>query len=123
MESLGEDGFTALHLASFYGNLKSIEALIAAGADPHATNRQGINMLIVAAQGDQPLSIAYFTKNLGDKNLDINSTDNLLGTALHWAAFSGSEITISYLLAWKANIHARNIEGETPLFSSVKAFK
>jgi ankyrin repeat protein len=40
-------------------------------------------MLHVGAQGDQPISIAYFLK-LG---LDINSRDKNNSTPLHWAAF------------------------------------
>jgi len=47
--SLGEDGFTALHFASFYGNIKLIRLLIGNGANIFAVNKPGINMLHVAA--------------------------------------------------------------------------
>ena len=59
-------------------------------------------MLHVAAQGDQPLSIAFFL----DKGVDINSQDHKLSTPIHWAAFSGAELTLSYLISWGGNLEA-----------------
>lgn len=47
--SKGEDGFTALHFASFHGNAAMIKMLVGHGADIHAVNSQGINMMHVAA--------------------------------------------------------------------------
>ena len=43
------DQFTALHLASFRGNIDAIEALVSHGADPMAENYFGLNLLHVAA--------------------------------------------------------------------------
>ena len=45
----GEDSFTALHFASFHGNLMLIRLLIKHGADFRAENRNGVNMLHVCA--------------------------------------------------------------------------
>jgi ankyrin repeat protein len=36
--SKGDDKFTALHYASFFGNIKIIKLLVANGADVRATN-------------------------------------------------------------------------------------
>jgi ankyrin repeat protein len=74
-----------LHFASFHGNLKAVRYLIENGADFTMTNKHKINMMHVAAQGDNPLSLYYFYK-LG---LDINACDRKLSTPLHWAAYSG----------------------------------
>lgn len=49
LNSLEADSFTALHFATFRGHLPMIKLLIANGADIHAVNRKGINMLHVAA--------------------------------------------------------------------------
>ena len=49
MPSQGEEGFTALHFASFHGNMSLIHLLMSQGADVHAKNNQDINMLHVAA--------------------------------------------------------------------------
>ena len=45
----GDDGFTALHFASFHGNIKLVEYLVKNGANVFAVNRSGINMIHVAA--------------------------------------------------------------------------
>jgi ankyrin repeat protein len=47
--SKGEEGFCALHFASFHGNIKLIKLFVRNGANVNARNRQGINMLHVAA--------------------------------------------------------------------------
>jgi hypothetical protein len=47
--SLSEEGFTALHFASFYGNIRMIRLLVANGANIYAVNKLGINMVHVAA--------------------------------------------------------------------------
>lgn len=59
-------------------------------------------MLHVAAQGDQTLSVAYFIQ----QGLDINSTDFRLSTPMHWAAFTGAELTLCYIIAWGGEINA-----------------
>ena len=58
-------------------------------------------MLHVAAQGDQPSSLVYFIQ----KGLDINSRDKKGSTPLHWAAFSGAELALSYILAWDIDVN------------------
>lgn len=55
-----EDGFSALHFASFRGNLNIIQALLDNGADMYQRNNFGINVMHVAAQGDQPVSLYFF---------------------------------------------------------------
>ena len=44
-----EDGFTALHFASFRGNLTLAQLLIEQGADIHVRNNFGINVMHAAA--------------------------------------------------------------------------
>lgn len=39
LHSKGEEGFTALHFASFHGNLKTISLLIKHGASIYAKNK------------------------------------------------------------------------------------
>lgn len=55
-----KDEFTALHYASFKGNLHILKGLMENGADMYAVNLYGLNVLHLAAQGDQPLSLYYF---------------------------------------------------------------
>jgi ankyrin repeat protein len=44
-----DDGFTALHFASFRGNIDLLDALLNCGANIHLTNNFGINVVHVAA--------------------------------------------------------------------------
>ena len=45
----GEDSFTALHFASFHGNLNLIRLFIKHGSDIRAQNKSGVNMMHVCA--------------------------------------------------------------------------
>ena len=76
-------------------------------------------MLHVSAQGDQPGSLAYFLQ----KGLDINSVDLRKSTPLHWAAFSGAELTLNYIIAWGGDLDSQDSKGLTPLHLAVKAYK
>jgi len=49
MHSKGDDSFTALHFASFHGNLSLMRLLIKHGADISLENKNGLNMLHVSA--------------------------------------------------------------------------
>ena len=112
-----EDEFTALHMAAFSGKYSIVKMLIDSKANIYAINKDGLNMLHTAAQGDQAFMLYYF-KQLG---LDTNSKDNRGSTPLHWACFSKSEIAISYLLAWDIRIDEPDQRGLTPLHLAVKA--
>lgn len=60
-------------------------------------------MLHVAAQGDSAAPILFF-KTLG---LDLNLTDEMGCTPLHWAVFSNSEIALTYLQTFpEINVNA-----------------
>ncbi len=116
-QTIGEEGFTVLHFASFHGNLTLIRFLIDSGSNVHATNRHRINMLHVAAQGDQPASLGFF-KNLG---LNVNARDAKQSTPLHWACYAGAESSVAYLLAWGADVNSVDQQGLSPLHLAVKA--
>eukprot|EP00347_Sterkiella_histriomuscorum_P014181 403361851 len=115
--SRGDEGFYPLHFASFHGNVKLIKLLVKCGANVFARNKQGINMLHVAAQGDQAYSLTYF-KN---KNVSLIETDGEHSTPLHWACFAGSDTAIYYLLAWGLEVNARDNLGNTPLNLAIKS--
>jgi ankyrin repeat protein len=87
-----------------------------AGADINVVNPQGINMLHIAAQGDQASSIIYFL----EAGANINMTDKRGSTPLHWAVYSNSEVAASYLLAHKAQLNLQDNDGNSPLHAAVK---
>jgi palmitoyltransferase len=53
------------------------------GADIYALNKNKLNMLHVAAQNDQAISLYYFKL----KKLDINAVDEQGNTPLHWSCY------------------------------------
>lgn len=109
-------GFTALHYASYRGNLSIIIQLIELGAQILATTERGMNVMHVAAQGDQPGSLVYFKQI---HNLSVMSVDKTGSTVLHWACYSGSESAINYILSWEPNLNETDNEGLTPLHLAV----
>ncbi len=51
----------------------------------------------------------------------INKGDDLNRTLLHWAAANGECITADFLLSNKADVNARNKQGETPLHWAISS--
>lgn len=73
-------------------------------------------MLHVASQGDQAASLFLF-KLLG---LSLNSVDNRGSTPLHWACYSLSEVSLTYLLAWNMDVNVQDKDGYTALHLAVQ---
>ena len=65
------------------------------------------------------MSLAYFLQ----RGIKINSKDLRESTPLHWAAFSGAELTLSYIIAWGGNLNDIDSKGLTPLHLAVKSHK
>lgn len=55
--------------------------------------------------------------------MPINSKDYRESTPLHWAAFSGAELTLNYIIAWGGDLDAQDSRGLTPLHLAVKSYK
>jgi uncharacterized protein len=108
-----QDGWTALHLAAYFGQRDVAAALLAAGADVHAqtTNAQNNLPLHAAAAGKH---CALVDLLLGS-GADVNARQEGGWTALHAAAQDGDTRMIASLLAYGADANARNAAGQTPL--------
>ena len=89
------------------------------GANIHYQTRDGISMLHVSAQGDNPASLTYFL----DKGMSINLRDAQGDTPLHCAAVNSAEISIQYIVANGGNIDQRNKLGQTPLHKAVMKWR
>lgn len=110
------DGLTAIHYSTFRGNIEIIRYLINHGGNPFIKDYDGHNVIHIAAQGDKVNAIYYFIKNF---NFDVNDRDTKESSALHWAAYLNKEISLSYLVAWGANVNAQDLEKNTPLHLAV----
>jgi ankyrin repeat protein len=110
------NGFTALHYASFKGNVKLCEKLIELNADYKIVNNNGLNLIHMAAQGDQPETLVLFKDKY---KLDLTSKDNVSSSSIHWAAYMGSEICLDYLASWKMPLNSKDKDGFTPLHLAV----
>lgn len=109
-------GYTAILFASYRGNIDTIRLLVENGADIYATNIQGLNVIHMASQGNQPSSIVYFKEKF---NFDLMTLDGVGSTALHWACYTGSEDAFNFLLSYNADINCRDNEGLTPLHLAI----
>jgi ankyrin repeat protein len=111
-----DQGFTALHFASYRGNYELISLLIDEGAEVEVINNEGLNVLHMAAQGNQPLSLVFFKEKY---KMNLMSVDEVGSTPLHWAAYTGSKEAFIYLLSWNVDVNAQDKEGLTPLHLAV----
>jgi ankyrin repeat protein len=116
INSQSEQGYTAIHYAAYRGNIDVINKLIDNGAIVEICNKRGLNVLHMAAQGNQPSSLVYFKEKY---SLDIHSVDDMGSTPLHWACYTGSENSVLFLLCWNPKLNAQDREGLTPLHLAV----
>ena len=110
-------GFTPLHYASYNGNMKLIKLLLNNGADINISNNNGLNVLHLAAQGNQVTPIYYLIHKY---KMNVNSIDKIGNTSLHWACFLNNDKVLNFLLLCdKINVNIKNKNGFTPLHFSV----
>jgi ankyrin repeat protein len=111
--SLSKDGFTALHLAAFFGQKEVVEYLLKNGAD--------VNALANNATKVRPLHSAVahhdleISKLLVDHGADVNARQQGGFTPLHEAAFSGSLEIAELLLKHGADMTAKTDKELTAL--------
>jgi palmitoyltransferase len=111
-----QNGFTALHYASFRGNVRLCEKLIENFADVDIINNNGLNVIHMAAQGNNPATLVLFKEKY---KLNIETYDNVNSSPMHWAVYMGSEIAIDYLASWNVSINKKDKDGFTPLHLAV----
>ena len=111
------DGQTALHYASFRGNMKIIKLLISNYADINSLTNTGYNMLHKAAMGNKPSAIIYYNLKY---HFNLEATDENQMNALHLAVRNSMENSVIFLLALGLNPNLRDKDGCTPLHYAVK---
>ena len=107
------DGWTPLHLSSFFGHPKISELLIERGAAVGARSKNG--------NGNTPLHAAlagnhkFVAALLIGHGADVNATDAQGWRPLHLAATNNNMDAITQLIAQGADVHAPNGEQQTAL--------
>jgi ankyrin repeat protein len=116
-------GATPLMRAARAGDAPAMRALLAKGADPKLTTKDGSDALQFAAgvgyrdkntkgSESEALEALKLTVSLG---MDINRENNRGETALHGAAGRGADTIVKYLVAQSAKLDAKTKQGLTPL--------
>ncbi len=107
------DGWTALHLAAFFGRLGATTRLLESGASLAAVSRNPLaNTPLHAAVAGGHSEVALF---LIARGADVNATDSGKHTPLHIAAEAGYLPVVEALLARGADAHVVDAEDKTPL--------
>jgi uncharacterized protein len=118
-----DEGTTPLMRAARAGDAEVMRMLLAKGADPKLTTKEGNTFLMFAA------GIGYRDKNTKGTEaealeglkvavatgLDINQGNTRGETALHGAASRGADSIVQFLVDRGANIDAKSKTGMTPL--------
>ena len=110
-------GNTAILYAAYRGNIHIVESLIQSGSNVNFISKKGgLNVLHMAAQGNNPNLIIYFKEKY---NFPIDQKDSAGNLPLHWACYNSSEEAINFLLSFMDDINIQNNEGITPLHVAV----
>jgi len=113
VNAFSPDGWTPLHLASFFGNIMLVEYLVMSRADISAVSRNNLkNQPLNAAAVSNQTDIA---KLLIKNGTDVNFAQHGGITPLHAAAHNGNEELVQILLAHGADPNAKDEKGETPI--------
>lgn len=106
------DGFTALHLASYYGARETVGWLIENGADVNALTENFLeNMPIHAAAAGRHIEICAL---LLEHGADVNARQHGGFTPLHTPAQHGDRAMVELFLKHGADPSAKTDEGKTP---------
>ena len=113
VSAYAQDGFYPLGLAAFFGHLDAVRALLAAGADVHATARNPFKVQPVhAAAASRNLDILRAVLEAGG---DPNVPQQQGFVPLHEAATSGNREMAVLLVEHGANPRLANDAGKTSI--------
>ncbi|UJR34238.1 hypothetical protein I4U23_021643 [Adineta vaga] len=102
---------TPMHLACQHGSLETVKILASHGGNYKLTNENGLNSLHIACQYAHLSIVQWMVEKL---NATTDAVDYRNNTPLHYAAASGSEPILIYLLEREARI-TKSSDGNTPL--------
>lgn len=114
LDAAGRDGFTALHLACYFGHPETAHWLLARGADPAAPGPGGLQPLHSAlACPDEGAALAV-ARLLLERGAPVDATQAGGYAPLHAAAQRGSLALAALLVDRGADCRRPTQAGETP---------
>ena len=113
------DGFTPLHLASYFGNDAMVDLLLGYGADANAVSRNGMALRpLHSAAAGRSVRIVDMLLTHGAQ---VNATQHGGWTALHAAVASGDAPLVDLLLARGADPGLANDGGKSAVDLAIVA--
>lgn len=110
--AFSSDGFTALHLAAFFGQVEAARLLIAHSAPPNVVSRNPLKVMpLHSAAAGSHVGVARVLVSAG---ADVNAVQPHGYRPLHAAAQSGNAELTELLLTAGADPAARTDDGQTP---------
>lgn len=119
-----KNNFDAFQYASFKANIESTKSLLKHGYDINhkgGSHEQNNLILLITSHNDKEQELEY-AKFLLQNNIDIDATDILGNTALHYAIGYNSPKMVSFLLENNASMQ-QNYQGQTPLDFAQDVYK
>ena len=125
--SVSPVGATPFLMAALTYDTSLMRTLVASGADPRLATVENVTPLMAAAGLTRPRDIGdplpeeeearalETVKLAAELGGDVNAVNNLGLTALHGAAFCGSNAIVRFLVEKGANLNAKDQAGQTPL--------
>jgi ankyrin repeat protein len=118
LNSFSPDGFTALGLATFFGNFQVVKQLLDKGANPNTASNNSFKVApIHSACAISAVDLAELLINHG---ANVNAKQMNGVTPLHSAAHIGQTKLAKLLIDHGADIHAKTDNGQTPLLMAME---